>query len=147
MSSPLDRLKNLTAQISSYELERKKNLKQLESLYQSLGIAEKVPRFEELFAFKAINLSGLSLSDEDLGNIKEGKYAQIIGILYDKEAKVKNKNISLAYYGRVEKLSPAQKNDIITFVLGWRFEKSFRTLEHYYNLMGRVKTRTDGESC
>ncbi len=147
MSSPLDRLKNLTAQISSYELERKKNLKELESLYQSLGIDKKVGVFEELFAFKAINLSGLSLSEEDLGSLKEGKYAQVIGIIYDKDAKVKNKNISLAYYGRVEKLSSEQKNKIIAFVLGWRFEKSFRTLEHYHNLMARLKEVSNGEAC
>ncbi len=145
MSSALDRLRNLTAQISSYELERKKNMKELENLYQKLGISAKVDRFDELFVFKAINLAGMSLSDEDLGTLQEGKYAQIIGIIYDKEAKVKNKNISLAYYGRVEKLSADHKNDILTFVLGWRFEKSFRTLEHYHNLLGQV--RNDREAC
>lgn len=147
MSSALDRLKNLTAQISSYELERKKNLKELEQLYQQLGIDKKVAVFDDLFAFKAINLSGISLSDEDLGAIKEGKYAQVIGIVYDKEAKVKNKNISLAYYGRVEKLSLEQKKGIIAFVLGWRFEKSFRTLEHYHDLMGQLKALNDEEAC
>jgi hypothetical protein len=140
VSSALDRLKNLTAQISSYELERKSNLKLLEELYSKLGIDAKVECFEELFSFKAINLSGLSLSEDDLGAIKEGKYAQIIAIIYDKEAKVKNKNISLAYYGRAEKLSSLQKKDIISFVLGWRFEKSFRTLEHYHNLMANLKS-------
>ncbi|MCI4407430.1 MAG: hypothetical protein JHC35_09155 [Sulfuricurvum sp.] len=142
MSSALDRLKNLTAQISSYELERKSNLKTLEELYRKLGIDAKVERFEMLFGFKAINLSGLSLADEDLGAIKEGKYAQIIAIIYDKDAKVKNKNISLAYYGRAEKLTPEQKNEIIAFVLGWRFEKSFRTLEHYHNLMSYLKSQS-----
>jgi hypothetical protein len=140
VSSPLDRLKNLTAQISSYELERKSNLKVLEELYFKLGINTKVEHFEGLFSFKAINLSGLSLADEDLGSVKEGKYAQVIAIIYDKEAKVKNKNISLAYFGRAEKLSFEQKNEIITFVLGWRFEKSFRTLEHYHNLMAVLKS-------
>jgi hypothetical protein len=139
VSSALDRLKNLTAHISSYELERKSNLKTLEELYAKLGIEAKVGRFEELFAFKAINLSGISLAEEDLGAIKEGKYAQVIAIIYDKEAKVKNKNVSLAYYGRAEKLTPQHKNDIIAFVLGWRFEKSFRTLEHYHNLLGSLK--------
>ena len=140
MSSALDRLKNLTAQISSYELERKSNLKAVEDLYAKLGIDSKVERFEDLFEYKAINLSGLSLSDEDLGSIKEGKYAQIIAIIYDKHAKVKNKNISLGYYGRAEKLSSEQKKEIIAFVLGWRFEKSFRTLEHYHNLMASLKS-------
>ncbi len=138
MSSALDRLKNLTAQISSYELERKDNLKRLEVLHISLGINSKVASFLDLFEYKAINLSGISLSDENLGMIKEGKYAQIIGILYDGTAKVKNKNISLAYYGRAEKISEELKKDIIAFVLGWRFEKSFRTLEHYHNLLAQL---------
>jgi len=138
VSSALDRLKNLTAQISSYELERKDNLKRLEVLHISLGINSKVASFLDLFEYKAINLSGISLSDENLGMIKEGKYAQIIGILYDGTAKVKNKNISLAYYGRAEKISEELKKDIIAFVLGWRFEKSFRTLEHYHNLLAQL---------
>jgi len=139
VSSALDRLKNLSAQISSYELERKNNLKSLEALYTSLGIENKVVLFNDLFEFKAINLSGISLADESLGEIKEGKYAQVIGILYDNTAKVKNKNISLAYFGRAEKVSPQLKRDIIAFVLGWRFEKSFRTLEHYHNLMAQLE--------
>ncbi|MGZ5208568.1 MAG: hypothetical protein ACXWB0_06065 [Sulfuricurvum sp.] len=147
MSSALDRLKNLTAQISSYELERKNNLKILEELYEKLGIVAKVAQFNDLFEFKAINLSGISLSDEDLGAIKEGKYAQIIGIVYDKEAKVKNKNSSLAYYGRSEKLSFELKHDIIAFILRWRFEKSFRTLEHYHNLTAQLKTLPREDQC
>jgi hypothetical protein len=147
MSSALDRLKNLTAQISSYELERKNNLKILEDLYKKLSIFSKVDSFNDLFEFKAINLSGISLGDEDLGAIKEGKYAQIIGILYDGSAKVKNKNISLAYYGRAEKMSDTLKKDIITFILGWRFEKSFRTLEHYHNLMRQLKHFPNESEC
>ncbi|MDD2837491.1 MAG: hypothetical protein AB7U44_05465 [Sulfuricurvum sp.] len=143
MSSALDRLKNLTAQISSYELERKNNLKELQNLYEKLGIVNKVESFNDLFEYKAINLSGISLSDEDLGSIKEGKYAQIIAIIYDKNAKVKNKNISLAYYGRAEKLSASLKKEIIAFVLGWRFEKSFRTLEHYHNLLSSMRAIED----
>lgn len=147
MSSALDRLKNLTAQISSYELERKNNLKRLEGLYILLGIDNKVPLFYDLFEFKAINLSGISLSDETLGEVKEGKYAQIIGIIYDNTAKVKNKNISLAYFGRAEKVSEELKREIIAFVLGWRFEKSFRTLEHYHNLMAQLQTLPRENVC
>lgn len=147
MSSALDRLKNLTAQISSYELERKNNLKSLEVLYSALGIDNKVPLFHDLFEFKAINLSGISLSDESLGEIKEGKYAQVIGIIYDNTAKVKNKNISLAYFGRAEKVSEEMRTEIIAFVLGWRFEKSFRTLEHYHNLMAQLQTLPRGNVC
>lgn len=140
MSSALDRLKNLTAQISSYELERKSNLKELERLFFHLGIDAKVSVFENLFEFKAINLSGISLGDDDLAATKEGKYAQIIAIIYDKEAKVKNKNISLAYFGRAEKLEKPVVREIVSFVLGWRFEKSFRTLEHYHNLLAQMKS-------
>jgi len=140
VSSALDRLKNLTAQISSYELERKSNLKELERLFFLLGINAKVSEFEKLFEFKAINLAGISLADDDLGATKEGKYAQIIAIIYDKEAKVKNKNISLAYFGRAEKLEKPVVKDIVAFVLGWRFEKSFRTLEHYHNLLAQMKS-------
>ncbi len=147
MSSALDRLKNLTAQISSYELERKNNLKSLEVLYGSLGIDSKVPFFHDLFEFKAINLSGISLTDESLGAVKEGKYAQIIGIIYDNTARVKNKNISLAYFGRAEKVTEDMKNEIMAFILGWRFEKSFRTLEHYHNLMAQLRTLPRGNVC
>jgi hypothetical protein len=143
VSSALDRLKNLTAQISSYELERKTNIKELERLFFALGIDAKVSDFENLFEFKAINLSGISLGDNDLGVTKEGKYAQIIAIIYDKEAKVKNKNISLAYFGRTEKLEKKLTGEIVTFVLGWRFEKSFRTLEHYHNLLARIKSEPE----
>jgi hypothetical protein len=147
VSSALDRLKNLSAQISSYELERKENLKSLETLYLSLGIENKVVLFNDLFEFKAINLSGISLSDESLGSVKEGKYAQVIGIMYDNTAKVKNKNISLAYFGRAEKVSGELKRDIIAFVLGWRFEKSFRTLEHYHNLMAQLEKLPREGAC
>ncbi|MDP1785391.1 MAG: hypothetical protein Q8K81_08215 [Sulfuricurvum sp.] len=147
MSSALDRLKNLTAQISSYELERKNNLKTLEALYATLGIDKKVEYFHDLFEFKAINLSGISLGDDDLGMIKEGKYAQVIGIIYDNTAKVKNKNISLAYFGRAEKVNDDLKRDIVTFVLAWRFEKSFRTLEHYHNLMAQLKKLPREGAC
>jgi hypothetical protein len=147
MSSALDRLKNLTAHISSYELERKNNLKKLEELYIKLEITIKIANFDNLFELKAINLSGFSLGDNDLGAIKEGKYAQIIGIHYDSSAKVKNKNISLAYYGRAEKVEYELKKDIITFILAWRFEKSFRTLEHYHNLMGTLKNLPHENVC
>lgn len=139
MTSPLDRLRNLTAQISSYELSRKENLKELERLYDELGIAQKVPEFAMLFDYKAINLSGLSLQGETLGQIREGRYVQIIAITYDKSADVKNKNSSLAYFGRSEKLENGLKQQIIAFVLRWRFEKSFRTLEHYHGLIALMK--------
>jgi hypothetical protein len=138
VSSALDRLKELTSKISSYELARKENLRTLALLFETLELAAKVGAFNEIFEFKAINLSGISLSQEDIGTIKEGKYLQIIGIKYDKEAKVKNRNISLGYYGRVEKVDEKLRETIIHFIIAWRFEKSFRTLEHYYGMLERV---------
>ena len=135
MSSAVDRLKNLTSKISGYEMTRKENLKLLEELYKSLHVNQKIDDFSDLFHFKAINLSGVSLKDENLGEIKKGKYLQILAISYDKEAVIKSKNISLAYFGRVENVDEKLKNDVVAFVLRWRFEKSFMTLEHYHNLL------------
>lgn len=143
MSSALDRLKDLTAKISGYEVARKENMRVLETLYNGLEITEKVPHFAELFEFKAINLSGVSLASEDLGSVREGKYIQIIGIKYDSGAAVKNRNISLGYFGRAEKIDPDLKNRIIAFVLRWRFEKSFMTLEHYHGMLNTLPKADD----
>lgn len=138
VSSALERLKALTTKISSYELARKENIRTLAELFDILNLGEKVGDFNDIFEFKAINLSGISLAEDDIGTIKEGKYLQIIGIKYDKEAKVKNRNISLGYYGRVEKVDVDMRNTIVKFIIAWRFEKSFRTLEHYYIMLERL---------
>ncbi len=139
MSSALDRLKNLTNKISSYEMARKENLKVLEALFNELHVDNKVSTFQELFDFKAINLSGASLIHENLGEIKEGKYLQVLAISYDKEAVVKSKNISLAYFGRVENVDVELKNKVVEFIIRYRFEKSFMTLEHYHDMLGNFK--------
>jgi len=139
MSSALDRLKNLTNKISSYEMARKENLKLLESLYLELNLNKKVNNFEDLFNFKAINLSGASLMKDNLGEIKEGKYLQILAISYDKKAVIKSKNISLAYFGRAENVDVELKNKIVEFIIRYRFEKSFMTLEHYHEILGDFK--------
>ena len=139
MSSALDRLKNLTNKISSYEMARKDNLKILEELFFELNIDKKVQSFAELFEFKAINLSGASLVKETLGEIKEGKYLQVLAISYDKEAVVKSKNISLAYLGRAEGVDEKIKNSVVEFIIRYRFEKSFMTLEHYHDMLGDLK--------
>ncbi len=138
MSSALDRLKDLTSKISSYELARKENLKQLETLYESLEINKKVLHFTDLFDFKAINLSGIGLTPENLGVIQEGKYIQIIAISYEADSLVKNRNSSLGYFGRADKIEQTLKHKIVRFVLCWRFEKSFRTLEHYNALIESI---------
>lgn len=139
MSSALDRLKNITSKISGYEVARKENLKVLEDLYKELQIDKKVETFAELFTFKAINLSGASLLSESLGEVKVGKYLQILAISYDKEAIVKSKNISLGYYGKAENVDVALKNKIVEFIMRFRFEKSFMTLEHYYDVLDKFK--------
>ncbi len=139
MSSALDRLKDLTNKISSYETARKDNLKQLELLFNELNFTEKVGEFSELFNFKAINLSGASLLAENLGEIKEGKYLQVLAISYDKEASVKSKNTSLAYYGKVENVEVELKDKIVEFIIRFRFEKSFMTLEHYNSMLSIYK--------
>ena len=139
MSSALDRLKNLTNKISSYEMARKENLTIVEKLFLELGIDKKVENFTELFNFKAINLSGASLTSESIGEIKEGKYLQVLAISYDKNAAVKSKNISLAYFGRVENVDVEVKNKVVEFIMRYRFEKSFMTLEHYHDMLGDLK--------
>jgi len=135
MSSALDRLKNLTNKISSYELTRKNNLVNLRELFVDIGIDKKINIFEDLFLFKAINLSGVSLLEDNLGEIKEGKYLQILAISYDKNAKVKSKNTSLAYFGRVESVECDLKDRVVEFIIRYRFEKSFMTLEHYNGML------------
>ncbi|QOY55194.1 hypothetical protein HUE87_02850 [Candidatus Sulfurimonas marisnigri] len=135
MSAALDRLKNLTNKISSYETARKDNLKILENLYKDIGIDEKVEEFSELFNFKAVNLSGASLLVENLGEIKNGKYLQILAIGYDKDAVVKSKNTSLGYFGKAENVDVELKDKIVEFILRFRFEKSFMTLEHYHTML------------
>jgi hypothetical protein len=134
MSSALDRLKNLTNKITSYEKVRKENMLKLKCLFEDIGVSKKVDNFEEIFKFKAINLSGASLLQENLGEIKKGKYLQILAIVYDKEANVKSKNISLGYYGKSENVESELKDNIVEFIIRYRFEKSFMTLEHY-NIM------------
>lgn len=135
MHSALDRLKNLTNKISGYERARKENLALLQTLYNELGIHHKVGEFSALFDFKAINLSGASLQSESLGEIKKGKYLQILAIGYDKDAVVKSKNISLGYFGKAENVDVALKNKVVEFIIRFRFEKSFMTLEHYYVML------------
>ncbi|MDY0116373.1 MAG: hypothetical protein RBR59_02225 [Sulfurimonadaceae bacterium] len=141
MDSALSRLKNLTNKISSYELARKNNIEILKTLFLELGINEKVTLFEELFLFKAINLSGVSLNSENIGAIQKGKYLQILAISYDKDAVVKATNISLGYYGNVEKADETLKNKVVEFVLRYRFEKSFITLEHYNDMLEQIKSK------
>jgi len=143
VASAIDRLKNLTSQISSYERVRKDNLNILEKLFFEINIDEKVQNFHDIFDFKALNLSGASLQNENLGEVKEGKYLQILAIAYDKHALIKSKNISLGYFGKVENVDVNFKNKIVEFIIRYRFEKSFMTLEHYNSMLDSFKKVDD----
>lgn len=139
MSSALDKLKNLTNKISGYERARKSNMEILENLFFELNINKKVEDFNELFNYKAINLSGASLLGENLGEIKKGKYLQILAISYDREATIKSRNTSLGYFGKAESVDNLLKNKIVEFIIRFRFEKSFMTLEHYNTMLENFK--------
>ena len=124
---------------------RNDNIKRVEELYVKLKIFEKSPDFDQIFIYKAMNLSGISLKEDDFGEVREGKYIQIIAITYepDKNGKKKAKNISLGYFGKAETLENILKNEIIEFVLRWRYEKAFQNVEHYKDLIERVETPSE----
>ena len=129
----------------SSEQVREENIVRVETLYKKLKIFEKSPDFSNIFIYKAMNLSGIGLKEEDFGEVREGKYIQIIAITYepDKNGKKKAKNISLGYFGKAETLDPTLKNEIIEFVLRWRYEKAFQNVEHYKDLIAKVDTPSD----
>ena len=119
---------------------RLENLVRMLELYEKLEIAKKAPNIDEIFVYKAMNISGIGLKEDDFGEIREGKYVQIIAITYepDKNGKKKAKNISLGYFGKAETLEKDFKNEIIEFVLRWRYEKAFQNLKHYRVLLARL---------
>ena len=121
------------------------NIQRVKVLYEKLKIFEKSPDFGNIFIYKAMNLSGIGLKEDDFGEVREGKYIQIIAITYepDKNGKKKAKNISLGYFGKAETLEATLKNEIIEFVLRWRYEKAFQNLEHYKDLIERVETPSE----
>jgi len=134
MSNALDRLRSLTDRISSFEVARTQNLKDLKKLYDDFEIDNEVIDFDNIFKYSAMNLAGISLQEENLGEIKEGKYVQIIVIESAKNG-AKAKNINLAYFGRSDKLEIKKRTDVVEFVLRWRFEKSFRSMQHYHDMI------------
>jgi len=130
------------------EPTRATNLERVTQLYVELGIYDKAPMVEKLFIYKAMNISGISLKEEDFGEIREGKYVQVIAITYepDKNGKKKAKNISLGYFGKAETLADEYKNEIVEFVLRWRYEKAFQNLEHYKDLIANINPNLAGTS-
>ncbi|WP_457603381.1 adenylate cyclase domain-containing protein [Nitratifractor sp.] len=120
---------------------RSENLRRLSELFLELDIEKKVRHIEDIFVYKAMNISGIGLREEDFGEVREGKYVQVIAITYepDKNGKKKAKNVSLGYFGKAETLAHTRKNEVIEFVLRWRYEKAFQNLEHYKLLLDKVK--------
>jgi hypothetical protein len=131
--------------VISSDTVREDNILRVKVLYEKLKIFEKSPDFTNIFIYKAMNLSGIGLKEEDFAQVREGKYIQIIAITYepDKNGKKKAKNISLGYFGKAETLEHTLKNEIIEFVLRWRYEKAFQNVEHYKDLIARVETPSE----
>jgi hypothetical protein len=125
---------------------RSRNIMRLIELYAKLSIDKKAPDITKMFIYKAMNISGIGLKDDDFGEIREGKYVQVIAITYepDKNGKKRAKNISLGYFGKAETLDEQRKNDVIEFVLRWRYEKAFQNLEHYRMLLEKVNRKKSG---
>jgi len=137
--------KPVKKKVLSQDTIREENIVRVKVLYEKLKIFEKSPDFNNIFIYKAMNLSGIGLKEEDFAQVREGKYIQIIAITYepDKNGKKKAKNISLGYFGKAETLENTLKNEIIEFVLRWRYEKAFQNVEHYKDLIARVETTPD----
>jgi len=116
------------------------NIEKINILYKKLKIFEKSPDFDNIFVYKAMNLSGIGLKDEDFGEVRAGKYIQVIAITYEPDSlgKKKAKNISLGYFGKGETIDPELKNQIIEFVLRWRYEKAFQNVQHYKELISKL---------
>ncbi len=137
----------VSSKVSSEDI-RGDNIVRVNVLYEKLKIFEKSPDFNNIFVYKAMNLSGIGLKEDDFGEVRQGKYIQIIAITYepDKNGKKKAKNISLGYFGKAETLEVTLKNEIIEFVLRWRYEKAFQNLEHYKDLIERVEIPSEKTS-
>jgi hypothetical protein len=144
VSKPVEKTTTVTKSMSSDQV-REENIARVKELYEKLKIFEKSPDFTEVFIYKAMNLSGIGLKEEDFGEVREGKYIQIIAITYepDKNGKKRAKNISLGYFGKAESLDATLKNEIIEFVLRWRYEKAFQNVEHYKDLIAKIDKPSD----
>ncbi len=141
-------IQSMNIDTSYIDAVRSENILRVKVLHEKLKIFEKSPDFSNIFIYKAMNLSGIGLKEEDFAQVRAGKYIQVIAITYepDKNGKKKAKNISLGYFGKAETLDVALKNEIIEFVLRWRYEKAFQNLEHYKDLISRVDMSGDTSS-
>jgi len=136
---PIEKLNLLVNQIEEESLLRHNNIKRIAELYTLLEIEKKHLDLSTLFEYAAMNLAGIGLKEEEFGQIREGRYVQIIAIDYELvNDKKKTRNNSLGYYGKAEKLEKNLKNQIIEFVLRWRYEKSFQHSDYYKRLLTQI---------
>lgn len=118
---------------------RKENIHKMKILYRVLKLDERHPVFDALFDFNAVNIAGIDLKDEDIGGMRDAKYVQITAIAYEISQTTKiTKNISLGYYGQSEALDHNTKENIVEFVLRWRYEKSFQHSDYYAQLLEKL---------
>ncbi len=130
--------------------DRNYNMQRLIKLFNELEINEKCPVFDDIFSYKAMNLAGIGLKDDDFGEVRAGKYIQIIAISYESDKdneKKKAKNISLGYFGKGEGLALAKKYNIIEFILRWRYEKGFQNIDNYKHLLEKLQTASSNISA
>ena len=143
--------KNLNPQVNNSATpqdaeDRTYNMQRLIKLFNELEINDKCPIFNDIFSYKAMNLAGIGLKDDDFGEVRAGKYIQIIAISYEANEdgeKKKAKNISLGYFGKGEGLDISKKYNIIEFILRWRYEKGFQNLDNYKHLLEKLKIVSD----
>ncbi len=119
---------------------RENNLTRIQEIFEHLELFKKHPDFKTLFNYTAMNLAGIGLKNKEFGEIREGKYVQIIAISYeiDSSGKKITKNSSLGYYGKAEKLTEGDKSQIIEFILRWRYEKTFQHSDYYQQLLEKL---------
>ncbi|MDD5406123.1 MAG: hypothetical protein PHE73_04170 [Sulfurovaceae bacterium] len=129
---------------------RSYNMQRLTMLFNELKINEKCSKFDDIFSYKAMNLAGIGLKDDDFGEVRDGKYIQIIAISYESDGdseKKKAKNISLGYFGKGNELNISKKHSIIEFILRWRYEKGFQNLDNYKHLLEKLETASKATSA
>ncbi|MEY3090912.1 MAG: hypothetical protein RL113_1228, partial [Pseudomonadota bacterium] len=137
--------KKVSPKIADENQLRTHNMDRFKMLYDKFRIADKLSHFEDVFGYKAMNLTGIGLKEDDFGGVREGKYIQVIAITYEPDisGKKRAKNISLGYFGKGETLDQALKNEIIEFVLRWRYEKAFQNVDHYKGLISRIQMQEE----
>ncbi len=142
-ASLLLRLQELTDTLVTYESSRIANIKRLETLFPLCIKGDDFRTIHELFEFKAMNLMGITLSEDALGVIQEGRYVQLLVIAAKQKEDKKSTSISLGYFGKAESVDPQTVAHLTEFVLRWRYEKSFMNVNHYKELIEQFNGSSD----